>query len=400
MFTLFLHLTVFSQNPEWVTFNYSNTSGALPTNSINCIAVDCTNVVWIGTNGEGTVKYESGNWTTYNSSNSSFNSSSVNDIEVDGSNNLWIAAGSLWKFDGSNWTSILPPSTTIISIESLDIRNEEIWVTGMVNWNNVIGKYSQNNWTLYPIPVLSSSSGMLSIAVDPSGIVWASSTDGLVKFDGVNWTLFNGSNTPFLGIYAHALDINTNGNLLVGMDGLYEFDGINWTSHNIPSAQDNVYSIHVTQNNELLAGTFMGGLNYFDGTNWASFQTSNSSIPANRIFGVTRDLLGHTWVATPSWGVGVYKQGGVTLDVNEDHFNDVTIKMFPNPVYSTLKIIVASLESTFTVLELKDCSGRTVYTQLIQTNSEEKINISNLAAGIYICQVQGKSVGKIVKTNQ
>src|SRR5688500_11296119 len=44
-----------SQNPEWMTFNNANTSGGLPLDNLDCIAADCTNVVWIGTKGEGIV---------------------------------------------------------------------------------------------------------------------------------------------------------------------------------------------------------------------------------------------------------------------------------------------------------------------------------------------------------
>lgn len=66
------------------------------------------------------------------------------------------------------------------------------------------------------------------ICIDKNNNKWLSGSDGIYEFDGVNWTIFNASNTPFL---THFLA----GGILCGNDGTMYFlggvtaNGVDWT---------------------------------------------------------------------------------------------------------------------------------------------------------------------------
>jgi len=67
-FILLFPKTLISQNPEWILYN--KVIKGLPSNNINAIVIDKQGNHWIGTHGNGLVKFDGVNWTTYNKNNS------------------------------------------------------------------------------------------------------------------------------------------------------------------------------------------------------------------------------------------------------------------------------------------------------------------------------------------
>jgi ligand-binding sensor domain-containing protein len=81
------------------------------------------------------------------------------------------------------------------------------------------------------------------------------------------------------------MDRGTNG--LEQGGGLAKFDGINWTVYNTSNSglPDNyVYAIAIDGQGNKWIGTLGGGLAKFDGVNWTVYNTSNSGLPYN-VFG-------------------------------------------------------------------------------------------------------------------
>ncbi len=63
-------------------------------------------------------------------------------------------------------------------------------------------------------------SSVLSIAQTPDGYLWLGTEEGLVRFDGVRFTVFDKRNTAgLLNDYIHALLLDSQGNLWIGTDG-------------------------------------------------------------------------------------------------------------------------------------------------------------------------------------
>ena len=99
--------------------------------------------------------------------------------------------------------------------------------------------------------------------------------DGFTKFDGTHWTHYNTSNSGLPANYVTAIEIDQEGNLWIGTGnnypfgnidkggGLVKFDGINWavfdtSNSNLPS--NDITSLLFDDHHNLWIGTEGGGL--------------------------------------------------------------------------------------------------------------------------------------------
>lgn len=115
-----------------------------------------------------------------------------------------------------------------------------------------------------------------SMAIDAQGNKWFGTLHGeVVKFDNVNWIVYNSSNS--------------------GLPGLYRIGSI------VIDDQDNKWvGTSFTPNLESGAG-----LVKFDNSKWTVYNRSNSGLPNNTVTGIALDSFGNKWVGT--WGGGVAK---------------------------------------------------------------------------------------------
>lgn len=84
---------------------YNSANSGLPGNSIGAIAIDETNIKWIGTR-DGLARFDGTDWTVYNTGNSGLPHNSVQAITINDDNIKWIGTlgGGLALFDGTDWT--------------------------------------------------------------------------------------------------------------------------------------------------------------------------------------------------------------------------------------------------------------------------------------------------------
>lgn len=139
--------------------------------SIWSMAVSTLGTVWMGTIGNGLVKFDGTNWQAYNWSNSELPNNNVRNIAVDGSNIVWLSTVNeltsitygLTRFDGATWetfnteNSILPSN----KINSIFIEeNGTKWVgtdNGLISFTgNSLStsneQYSGVQFKLFPNP--------------------------------------------------------------------------------------------------------------------------------------------------------------------------------------------------------------------------------------------------------
>src|ERR1035441_4185688 len=100
--------------------------------------------------------------------------------------------------------------------------------------------------------------GIRAIHQTPDGYLWLVTFDGLVRFDGIRFTVFNKSNSP-------GIDSNR-------FDSLYE-----------------------DRNGELWLGTQDGGVTRYRHGSFTTFTTLNG-LPHNHVRGITGDDAGNLWV--------------------------------------------------------------------------------------------------------
>ncbi|MCX6231064.1 MAG: T9SS type A sorting domain-containing protein [Bacteroidetes bacterium] len=210
---------------NWTT--WSLITSVYLSKSIYCIAIDNQDNKWIGT-GDGLVKFDNVNFTRYTKSNSGVRNNTVKSVAVDSSGNIWAATlGGLSKFDGTTWTII----DTIGKYENCALAVEPygahaVWAAPRdrstnTNYGHVF-KYSNNQFLEYQFYYAFDESGRItSINFDKKHQIWLGTTSsGLYKFDGINWThywdsLYRNNQTNFV----NSLTIDKYNNKWCGLNG-------------------------------------------------------------------------------------------------------------------------------------------------------------------------------------
>ena len=275
-------------------------------NEIYSLAIDKNNVLWIGTNGNGLIKYDGINKTVFDTSNSAIPCNTIYDMKFDSKGNLWLATyEGLVKYDGSNWmiynenNSGLPED--VIYKITIDLQNV-IWIgtrdKGLI-------KYDGMNWEKYNLSnSIFPSNYISSIALDGKGYVWFG-TSSLIKYDRNSWTLYDTSNSGLVGTFygniaVKAIESDEKENLWIGYRGepwLTKYDGQNWfhyDSTNSPFSKELVSCLRVDPDDNLWIGSSRG-LVKFDGKNWAIYNMENTPLTSNVIYDIEFDKEGNLW---------------------------------------------------------------------------------------------------------
>ncbi|MCX6173463.1 MAG: PEGA domain-containing protein [Ignavibacteriales bacterium] len=231
---------------------------------------------------EDTTKYVS-----YTTRNSGINDDYLTSIVIDKNNNKWIATvdKGLNKFDSKNWFSYNTNNSLRSSyINCLAIDNQNnLWV----GFSNGLMMYNGTNWTDFSGDI--QNRFVTAIKFDKVGNGWIGTQKGLVKYDGINWRIYSTSNSGLASDYITCLDIATDGKIWIGTDlaGICVFDGLNswqvWNMLNMQLGQNLgnvIYSIAcdfygtiwVSHASDDKLG-YRGGISQYNGNKWniASF---------------------------------------------------------------------------------------------------------------------------------
>ena len=176
--------------------------------SVSAIAFGTDGAAWIGTPGQGLVRYTPTETIVYNSTNSIINTTSpINDIAVDADGNIWIATNGLIKFDGTDFTLYNSANSDIpvdlIKSVAVDL-NGNVWFTSNTADVGGLVKYDGATFTVYTpensdLPVNVAK----SVYVDSNNSVWVSATETLnngyvIKIAGSEWTVYGNSALGFI----------------------------------------------------------------------------------------------------------------------------------------------------------------------------------------------------------
>jgi len=144
------------------------------------------------------------------------------------------------------------------------------------------------------------------------GYIWLGTQEGLVRFDGVRFTVFDRSNTPALrSNYVFALHEDADGALWVGTNGggLTRLRGGQFatftTKHGLTS--DIVLAIKQDAAGRLWLGTGRGVTLVSDGV-FKPFE-GDSALQSERVMAILHARDGSVWFASYSGGVGRWAQG-------------------------------------------------------------------------------------------
>ena len=206
---------MFDGDTTWTIYNSENSG--LPNDDIYPLAIDRSvssdNLrtdevnVWIGTYGDGVVRFDGKNWETYKSTNSPLIDDLIRSIAIDRHGNKWIGTlfGGLARFNGDATWEIYAdfnsniPSNSVYPIVFDD--NDNVWVG---TEGGLAMLKPDNTWDVYK----KDDSGLpdnkiYSLAIDKNGIVWIGTVNaGLVRFnpdtsesDTIAWRVYNTFNS-------------------------------------------------------------------------------------------------------------------------------------------------------------------------------------------------------------
>ncbi|MFH1197466.1 MAG: two-component regulator propeller domain-containing protein [bacterium] len=237
-------IAVYNRQQAWELYNTDNTP--LPSNQITCLDYHESNIVLIGTN-VGAVLLSGSNWDVYDDVNFY-----INTVYVESINSLYAAAGgNVFRSDGQIWINLSTPAGT---------RN----ITAM------------------------KKDGSINLWVSTWG-------EGILSWDGYNWTEYNTYNSPFQDNNFSSLDIDESNNVWFG-SGYYGVwvrmaDGTWWIyqspAYDTPS--DLISRVLVINKNYVAAGCYDGFFtidNSQKETLFNEYDITNSPLEGNAISAV------------------------------------------------------------------------------------------------------------------
>lgn len=143
------------------------------------------------------------------------------------------------------------------------------------------------------------------IAEDKNGNIWAATgTGGLAKFDGKKFRNYRYGIDSFIPTdYVTQVEVDKSNNLWAGFsNGLVKYDGVNWEK--ITTKEIN--SIHIAADNTMLAATDKGGIIRYKNGGFDYITNTNSGLPSDNITAVCMDKDGKIWAALKDNGLAIY----------------------------------------------------------------------------------------------
>lgn len=259
-----IHKEIFSgtMNKEYDYVFFTN----IGTNQVTDISIDNLNNKWIASYQNGLFKFDNFNWTNYNTSNSSIPSNSINCLATDNNNNVWIATNQgLTKFNGTTWITYNTSNSGISSNSINSVMVDElnnIWL----NTSNKLIKFNGSTWSIYAD---NTSLYFRSILKIKNNIVYLNGGGGLIKFENNLFNLFSYFNDSpcIIDCVIEDIDFDSQNNLWVGYiqecskGGLQNFNNCtNYFSTNSGLPENNIQSIKIDNSNNIWIGTYSSGL--------------------------------------------------------------------------------------------------------------------------------------------
>lgn len=333
----------------------------------------------------------------------------INTIDCDKNGLPWVGAtftGTLKMIDDHNWILLPPVSTSQFEAGTSEIifaDDDVVWTASY----SVLSRYNGETVDTFRV-----NGSISSMTIDGRGNIWLGTSkgfvaqyEGLLKFDGLNWTIFNSMPTGFTMPLAFGdLVADDNGRIWMGgSPGLWDpysrlvsFDGINWEVYEPEPLFESPFFIRDiaidAAGSKWLATN--KGLVRFDGNQWITYDVSNSGLPSNNVYTIYIGAGQTIWLGTND-GLVAFAEN--ITQVNSKSMSS-DLEVFPNPASETITIELPSSRPGLSI-HIFDVRG-SLCKSMVAENAMSRVDISGLADGLYIIKVQSDlnyAAGKFVK---
>lgn len=302
----------------WTDLNTSTSS--IPTNYLTCMLIDENDVLWIGTEDKGLLKYDGNIWQTYSPANSLLQDYRVSSLSFDSEGTLWVGNKSGVFLLGKNFTDrynnigvkpFTDPDVKSIASYSDNIVYVTTSTTTLFFFINYWGfrDWTLNTRTYYGV----TTDNFTAAAIDQSGTTYTgTAVSGLIIGAA---TPLNISNSGILANKINALTPDPFGGMWIGYKAGFGtrtgFSYYNGSFNNFINVLQNGLStntIYIDDTNIKWLGTDGGLYKFVNPGSFESFTQESTGLIINDVRGVAKDSKGRIWIATYGGGLIVKKR--------------------------------------------------------------------------------------------
>jgi len=320
----------------------------------------------------------------------------IDRMTVTSSGTIWVSAGlELFQYDAqlSQWERFEIPATLEHVIEHLTTDNNGgIWMqshTYLIHINETVGAFD----VYEAIDHGYNSTVFHDIICLQDGTVWFSGFDGLLYFDGSDWTHYQDIGSP--SNYTYQLALDTDENLWFrqnGLLGIFLNDDFNYIDLPFGNAGSPHSSMKFDDNNKLwISGTEK--LTQYSNGNFTTWTMENSCLTDGSQLALDFDAAGNVWLGS-GWqgGISIFNENGLqdllingleTVLGNQEYFI-----IYPNPLKlgNRLKVKVQLENSNELIFSVYNLQGESFGPAKHHQISDElwEVELPYLPSGQYL----------------
>lgn len=230
----------------------TSTSHNIASNSVLSVARDGEDL-WIGTS-KGLTLIRNGETINITFSRE-VPQSNTDEIEKDSNGDLWISTfcAGLYKQNSDDWIHIKFNDSSVPSYYVEIDNNDIVWTTNLTS--DKVYRVENLVVSEFQIPNNEISGNTRNIITDSNGNLWVHKDNALFTYNNSVWTSYN-ANDHFMLNEIEAIEADNLGNVWVasGNQGLVKFDGLNWTNYDASTFGEDyaiIYSIYPDENGML-----------------------------------------------------------------------------------------------------------------------------------------------------
>lgn len=400
--------------PGWFYYGMGNT---LPNDNIMSIAVAPDGKVWIGcqkyqTTG-GISVYDGKEWTHFIKGQDNLPSISINSINVDKNGIIYATFSDTIPFYYKDklWQSVNMSSisslVTILNPITFDANNR-VWAGLKYFKSGYKGlgiAYYDKQWNIIDTSNSNIPDNLINcMHFDKYNKLWIASDSVIAKVKTLkNWEIYDASNGMNAKRITEICSDNNNIIWVSSMNGLHKYDGKKWITYdttNTNITQNRLYGVKADKYNNLWIITEDSCVVKYDGKQFFKYIIDDDwKYRLNKIlYSVEIDSLGNVWTRGSNNGCYMLNLSNTKVEGNEE----LSVNIYPNPTSDFIEIELTNLYYDYSITSIGDYQSPfiTIYNALgievkkiggngIIGNKSIRISTKDFSAGMYFCTLIG-----------